>query len=64
MRWAPPTGRSCWRTRRCSPTPTAQTKAEEKVLAKLVEKLGIADAEAKQIVATARERAQKLAQRV
>jgi len=41
-----------------------QTKAEEKVLAKLVEKLGIADAEAKQIVATARERAQKLAQRV
>ncbi|MCC6903438.1 MAG: TerB family tellurite resistance protein [Polyangiaceae bacterium] len=41
-----------------------QTKAEEKVLAKLVEKLGIAEAEAKQIVATARERAQKLAQRV
>ncbi|MBX3125146.1 MAG: TerB family tellurite resistance protein [Polyangiaceae bacterium] len=41
-----------------------QTKAEEKLLAKLVGKLGITDADAKPIIATARDRAQKLAQRV
>lgn len=41
-----------------------QTKAEEKVLSKLVDKLEIGDEDAKRIVATARERAQKLAQKL
>jgi uncharacterized tellurite resistance protein B-like protein len=41
-----------------------QTKAEEKVLSKLVDKLEIAGDDAKRIVATARERAQKLAQKL
>lgn len=41
-----------------------QTKAEEKILAKLVEKLEIQDAEAKTIIASARDRAKKLAERI
>lgn len=41
-----------------------QTKAEEKLLGKLIDKLGIADADAKRIVATARDRAKKLAERL
>ncbi len=41
-----------------------QTKAEEKILAKLVDKLEIQDAEAKTIIASARDRAKKLAERI
>jgi uncharacterized tellurite resistance protein B-like protein len=41
-----------------------QTKAEEKVLSKLVEKLEIGADDAKTIIASARERAQKLAQKL
>ena len=41
-----------------------QTKAEGKLLASLIEKLGIAGDDARRIVGTARERANKLAQKI
>jgi uncharacterized tellurite resistance protein B-like protein len=41
-----------------------QTKGEEKLLAKLVDKLGFSESDAQPIVASARERAKKLAQRL
>jgi uncharacterized tellurite resistance protein B-like protein len=41
-----------------------QTKAEEKVLSKLVGKLEIGEADAKTIIASARDRAKKLAQKL
>lgn len=41
-----------------------QTKGEEKLLAKLIDKLGIAEDDAKPIIAGARDRAKKLAERL